>query len=326
MELNYAGIINAGQGIVGNLQEQLYLADQRKQQQQAQALKLSQAKQQQERQQAFAQRLAQVTQSGRYTDIPNLMMEFPEFAEQIKPAYDTLSKEGRARNLTQMGTITKRATNGDLQGAIGLLRQRVEADKAAGQDTSEEEDAIKMLSSDDPMQRQSAISTLHILTYNADPDGYKTLFPTDATTTVQKEYQWRVQQFGQQKADKWLAVQDTKLVPVQAGGSVFNAADLIPQIAEGGDQSTGMGGVPAPALGPNGLPTTLTPDQYRVTVEALGKAKTDAWMKESGITVENVARQGTAQTPVKVRSVQEARRLPSGTVFVAPDGRTMRKP
>jgi len=208
-----------------------------------------------------------------------------------------------------------------------ILSARVEADKAAGEDTSEEEDAIRMLSSEDPMQRQAAISTLHMLTYNSDPDGYKALFPADAKSGWKKEYDDRVATFGKAAADQWAATQDEKFIPVQAGGSVFRATDLMPpQTAEGGDPSTGKGGVPAPALGSNGLPATLTPQQYQAIVNVKGKAATDAYLSQNGIAVENIARGGTAQQPVRVRSVQEARKLPSGTEFITPDGRTMRKP
>jgi len=355
MELNYASIINAGQGLVGNLQEQMMMQDQRKQQQQVRALQVQQAQQTQARQGAFNARLAQITQSQRYGDIPGLMLEFPDYADQLKPGYDALSKDAKARNLTQMGTITRRATAGDVTGAIDMLRSRVEADKAAGEDTSEEEDAIRMLSSEDPMQRQAAISTLHILTYNADPDGYKALFPADAKSGWKKEYDDRVATFGKAAADQWAATQDEKFIPVQAGGSVFRASDLMggggivatpeqqaeservramfpnaPEFAtdnpRGGDPSTGMGGVPAPALGSNGLPATLTPQQYQAIVNVKGKAATDAYLSQNGIAVENIARGGTAQQPVRVRSVQEARKLPSGTEFITPDGRTMRKP
>jgi hypothetical protein len=44
-------------------------------------------------------------------------------------------------------------------------------------------------------------------------------------------------------------------------------------------------GVPAPATGKNGLPLVFTPAQYQATVESVGKAKTDAWMRQNNITV-----------------------------------------
>lgn len=365
MALDYAGIINAGAGLMGGLREQLAMEDQRNALMQDRAKKLEQSRIAEQRTAAFREAAARAAQSSDPKAIGNLMIQFPEFADQIKPGWDALSEDAKRRNLTQSGTIFMRAKNGDTKGAAALLRQRYEADLAAGQADPGDKELIDALESGDPVKVQQATATIGFSIAAYDPskfsETYGKLFPADATTTVQKEYQWRVQQFGKAKADEWLAVQDTKLVPVEKGGQVFDAADIIgargggfgggivatpeqqaeservramfpdaPQFAtdnpKGGDQSTGMGGVPAPALGPNGLPTTLTPDQYRVTVDALGKDKTDAWMRDNGITVENVARGGTAQAPVRVRSVQEARKLPSGTLFVTPDGRTMRKP
>jgi hypothetical protein len=46
-----------------------------------------------------------------------------------------------------------------------------------------------------------------------------------------------------------------------------------------------LNGVPAPKTGEDGMPATLTPAQYRATVQSLGKAKTDDWMRRNNITV-----------------------------------------
>lgn len=44
---------------------------------------------------------------------------------------------------------------------------------------------------------------------------------------------------------------------------------------------------PAPELGSNGLPASLTPDQYRAVVNSMGKAETDAWLARNNIRVGN---------------------------------------
>lgn len=46
-----------------------------------------------------------------------------------------------------------------------------------------------------------------------------------------------------------------------------------------------MQNTPAPALGGNGLPQFLTPDQYQATVQAMGREKTDAWLSKNNIPV-----------------------------------------
>lgn len=373
MELDYASIINAGQGLVGDLQQQMFLNDQRKAQAQARQLQTAALQQKQQRDAAFKAAAAQAAQSSDPKALSDLMIQFPEFADQIKPGWQALSDEARRRNLTQSGTIFVRAKNGDAKGAAALLRQRYEADLAAGQADPSDKELIDALESGDPARVQQATATVGMMLAADDPskfaETYGKLFPTDATTTVQKEYQWRVQQFGQQKADEWLAVQDTKLVPVEKGGQVFSAADLIgggTQIAGGGDQSTGGRGI-APtgsaieAAAKAAVPgLTVTSRQrspgknaavggvagsYHLTDQArdfvppkgmsmaglhdeLKKAFPGFDVLNEGDHVHIEPKEGTprASGPVKVRSVQEARRLPSGTVFVTPDGRTMRKP
>lgn len=46
-----------------------------------------------------------------------------------------------------------------------------------------------------------------------------------------------------------------------------------------------MQNTPAPQMNASGNPTFLTPDQYRVTVEALGQERTDDWMRRNNIRI-----------------------------------------
>lgn len=368
MALDYASILQAGQNLVPDMQEQMFRQQELKQrqtmleqQQQQRAMQMQQAALKQQREGEFRARLAGVIDSNDPRAIAKLMMEYPEFADSIKPGYDAISNEARTRNLTQLGSAYQLATGGDYKGAAGVLRKRYDADVAAGQADETTKELLDALDSDDPVMQRRAASTLGMVIASQDPakftEAFKALNPAEKIDPTQREYQWRVGQFGQAAADQWLAVQDTKLVPVQKGGQIYSAAQFIsppsggivetpeqaaasdrframypdaPEFAndprdggqpKGGDQSDPRRGVPAPALGSNGLPATLTPQQYQATVASMGKAATDAWLAQNGITVS-----GGSPAPVRVRSVQEARKLPSGTVFITPDGRTMRKP
>ena len=366
MALDYAAIMHAGQNLVPDLQTELLKRQQMEYQQGAlkeqiaqRQIAQQQAQDKQARTEAFRVAVAQAVQSGDPHAIPRLMVRFPEFADQIKPGWDAMSADGKARNLSQLGTIIARAQGGDMTGAATLLEQRIASDKAAGQDTSEDERGLAMLRSENPQDRAGALAALRMAAFAADPKGYKDMadaagIEAPKTTDTQREYDWRVATFGKANADKWLAVQSDKFVPVEGKG-VYRASDLIPDgelppmpgiisgygggtwdiapgggmiqrtpvnpsQSEGGDQSTGMGGVPAPALGANGFPEQLTPDQYRVTVQSLGKAKTDEWMARNGITIS-----GGQSGPVRVRSKQEYDRLPRGAEYIAPDGSHRRK-
>jgi Peptidase M15 len=261
MALDYASILQAGQNLVPDLQEQMM----RKQevqlrqaalqgQQQQRALQVQAAAEKQRREAEFRARLAGVVDSNDPRAIGKLMMEFPEFADSIKPGYEALSNEARTRNLTQLGSAYQLATSGDSKGAAAVLRKRYDADVAAGQADETTKELLDALESDDPVQQRRAASTLGMVIAAQDPakftDAFKALNPSEKIDPTQREYEWRVRQFGQAAADQWLAVQDTKLVTVQEGGSVYNAADLVgrsvPSSMKGGDPAVAGGG---PATG-----------------------------------------------------------------------------
>lgn len=238
-ELDYASIISAGQGLVPNLRQQMMQDEQMRMQREQRQLALADAQTKQARQNLFRGKLGAASASGDPRAIAQLMIEFPEFAEQLKTGASALSEEARTRNLTQGGSIYARANSGDLPGAATLLEQRYNADLAAGHADPEDKEILDGLRSDDPIKRKAAVATMGIhLAAIAGPDKFAEIYgklnPAEKTSPVMREYEDRVGRFGKQAADQWLAVQDTKLIPVQAGGSVYNAADLVP------------GGSPAP--------------------------------------------------------------------------------
>ncbi|MDT0507535.1 D-Ala-D-Ala carboxypeptidase family metallohydrolase [Novosphingobium sp. MMS21-SN21R] len=374
-ELDYASIINAGQGLVGNLQDQMFLTDQRRQQQQAQGIKIQQAQKAQERQGLFQRDVAEAVHSGDPRAIGRLMVQYPEFADQIKPGWEALSADARRTNLTQTGIIYQRASAGDAKGAAALLRKRYEADVAAGQGDETTKEILDGLEGGDPQEVKIAIGSLGMILASDDPakfgEVYGKLNPTDAKSAFAKEYNDRVGIFGKAAADNWAATQDEKFIPVQAGGSVFRASDLMgnPQVtptAKGGDQSPGGRGIAPTGSAIESAAMSAVPglivtsrqrtagknadvggvgNSYHMTDQArdfvppkgmsmgglhakLAKAFPGFDVINEGDHVHVEPGAGTPHrvAPVKVRSVQEARNLPSGTEFITPDGRTMRKP
>ena len=61
-----------------------------------------------------------------------------------------------------------------------------------------------------------------------------------------------------------------------------------------------MENTPQPTVGPNGLPQYLTPAQYTVISKQLGKDRTDAWIKQNNIVVEQPQGQPTAPSQAAV--------------------------
>jgi len=236
--LDYASIMKAGQGLVPDLQEQMFLAEQNRvmrDQRQAQTalnqFSLQQKQQQATREQQFQAEMADAVESGDPRKISALMVKYPEFSDKLKPGWDAYSKEGRQKALTNYGTVYVRAQNGDYSGAADQLQAIHDANVAAGQPDEDTPQIIAALRSDDPVQRKIAIGTLGFAISANDPDKfaetYGKLHPTDAKTTVQKEYEWRVANKGQAAADAWLATQDEQIVTVVPGGSAFRKSDLV---------------------------------------------------------------------------------------------------
>lgn len=259
MALDYAAIMQAGQNLVPDIAQQTMQRQELQlrqealaQQAQQRQLAVEAARAKQAREGDFRARLAGVIDSNDPRAISRLMMEYPEFADSIKPGYEALAADVKARNLTQLGSAYQLATNGDFKGAAGILQRRYDADAAAGQGDETTKELLDAFNGDDPVAARRAATTLGMVIAAHDPskfnETYKALNPSEKIDPTQREYEWRVRQFGQEQADRWLAVQDTKLVPVQEGGSVYNAADLVgggvSPTQKGGDPAA-RGGVPA---------------------------------------------------------------------------------
>lgn len=79
-------------------------------------------------------------------------------------------------------------------------------------------------------------------------------------------------------------------LPLLSGSGIRPAPPVAPVEAT-------MENTPRPELGPNGVPSRLTPAQYEVYVKSLGKDKTDAWMQRHNIVMDQP--QGQPAAPSK---------------------------
>lgn len=343
MQLDYASILQGGQNLVPNLRDQLmqdalmkmreqeFQAVQQQRQAQAQA-----AQQQAEQEAAFQRDLEDAMLTGDPRKILALRMRYPDMAKNMKEAFDSLDEEERRRNLTQIGTIYARGQAGDFTGAASILRQRIEADRQAGAADPQDEAMLEELESGIPSRQKSALAAVGIQLAAIEPDKfgetYAKLNPAERVDPTQREYDWRVATFGKAAADAWLQTQDTKVVAVQPGGrleqygpdaSLYgggfggsivatpeqqavsermrqmfpNAPEFGPETRRGGDPS-GLG-----------VGVSISMEQFAQNVDIFGSPQAAA-----GMTQRN-------NQPVRVRSIQEAQRLPSGTLILTPDGR-----
>lgn len=248
---NYAGMIQGGMSLVPDLlqqemQKRLLSLQEQQAKQQSQVFQAKQAEMQRgvERQQQFQQAVMQAgSDPGK---IAAVMAQFPEFSEGVKRAYDAMDESARSADLRTMSSAYSAAKNGNVEMAVGILKERQKAELAAGEDDPETRRVLAMLESGEPRQVEAALGMIGMgIAAAAGPDKfastYGELFPQASPTAVQKEYEWRVANFGQDAADKWLATQDESLVTVEPGGSVYRKSDFMggsrPPQPEGGDPS-----------------------------------------------------------------------------------------
>lgn len=254
-QLDYASIMGAAQNLVPNMREQMFqdrqLAMQESQvdtARQINAAKVAEAAQAQQRQQQFGEAMEYALHSGDPRDMQRVRMLYPEFAKDLKDGFSALDEDQRRTTLTQLGSVRARLAAGDTAGARAIVARRHEADQAAGVADEDTEELLALLDKGDPESIKLAQGTLTYMLAAVDPDKFGETFgklePADAKTAVQKEYEWRVDQFGQQDADRWLATQDESLVTVEPGGSVYRKSDFV-EPRGGGLASGGGGGIVA---------------------------------------------------------------------------------
>jgi len=97
-----------------------------------------------------------------------LMVKYPQFGAQLKAQADALDANQRRTDFTQAAEIYSAARNGKYDLAAQQLQRRIDADRAAGQDTSQDEAILLGLKSEDPVERNAAINMIgfHVSSFN----------------------------------------------------------------------------------------------------------------------------------------------------------------
>jgi len=259
--LDYASTLRAGQSLVPDFRLQAMQDEQfgfQREQMQMQRDRMEQERlaqqAEQEQSQAFQREMTQAMVSGgNPDDITGLMFRFPKQFEQNKAAFDRLEKDQQQTELTQMGSIYSRLTNGDAPGAAALLRRRVEADREAGQEDPIDMQLLAALESDNP--REIAIAKTMIGTQVATLGGvdtFKAVYgggEAESRTSFQKDYDFIAATYGQQAADNFAQAEYDPTVVGQPGAPIYRQSQIsgvapAPVSMRGGDPSGSGGLVP----------------------------------------------------------------------------------
>lgn len=225
-------------------------------QRQAMQFKLAEAQREQQEKASAQADLHEVLLRPSPAKITAFHFKHPAYAAEAKAGFDMLDADHKTSELTQMGSIFYRAQAGDHAGAAKLLRTRIDADKAAGQDTEEDEALLAGLESDDPRERNLATGHIGIVTAAADPDKFAKMFPASKVepTDLEKKYREIQARRGTEYADQWYSEQTQDVVVGQPGAPVYRKSDII-----GGSGFKQGGGDPASTAAAVVPATTATP-------------------------------------------------------------------
>jgi hypothetical protein len=89
-----------------------------------------------------------------------LIVKHPDYAKQVQDSWSQIDKSRQQSDLTQMAGIYSAASNGKADVAARLLRERIKADKVAGEDTTHDEAIADALESGDAEQVKGAVAQM----------------------------------------------------------------------------------------------------------------------------------------------------------------------
>jgi len=145
----------------------------------------AQAQQQQVRAQQFQDALHAHFQDGSPQSASRLMLQFPEYAKQMKDAHDLEDASVREADTLFKSSVYARANAGDWKSAAGVIQKRIDAGKAAGVDVTDEQNLYDHLVSGDPIQQKMALGTLsYDLATAVGPDKWASFAGSDKPTVI----------------------------------------------------------------------------------------------------------------------------------------------
>lgn len=312
--IDQGAILRSGAALIPDLAQQML--QQRQVAVQEQGLGLEQQKfaaamaaDQRERAQAesYAADVAKITQLP--TDqqpqaIIALMQKYPKQSEALKRSYDTQDGAARAADLREAGELYSLVRSGAPDKAALRLRKRIEADRAAGLDTSDDEEVAANLESGDPARVNAA--AFHIgmaISTSAGPDKFASTYGAlnPDQTEFQKQYDFIKQTYGQSAADTFAQNKYDPVFPVttQDGTTAFRSSQLMSGPAPSPAASSVAPSAAAPAaedeaaaiLGAAMRTKFVTPEDFSRVEASLGpngRERAQAWLKNQKIQIGRV--------------------------------------
>ena len=328
--VDQGAILRSGAALIPDLQAQL--AQQQQLDMQRQQLGLQAAKYQAEQaqlgrelaeEQAYAadvQALSALPMEQQPQAVAALMRKYPKRAEALKKSWDSQDEAAKDANFRSASEIWFLLKNGATDKAAAILRKRIEADRAAGQDVSDDEQVLADLESGDEARVKSAYQNFsYLMQAAAGPDKFASIAGVvDPQTEFQQQYEYIKENFGEEAAQNFA---NNKIDPwVESNGKYgtnFYRSSQIPalgnNIVAGENDSLnagvdriqnpidrsgrGGGGRGAPVSDAASVAKSLFPgveitQQRRDPNSSLGKANPKSWHNRTGAAIDVVPIKG----------------------------------
>jgi hypothetical protein len=117
------------------------------------ALKLGAIQQQQQQAQQYQTDVANALKTGNFA---GLYAKYPDQQKQLQAAHDALDEPAKRTQERDLFAVSSYIKNGAVDSAKKLLQQRIDADKAAGQDASDDLQMLDALNNGDPAHVKAA--------------------------------------------------------------------------------------------------------------------------------------------------------------------------
>ena len=255
---------------------------------------------------------AGLSPTSTYQDYMSAIKQLPEDRENLLATMKAMGEAkqnalfeagGKAFSVLQPGPDGKL----DVTSAISKLEEYATAfDNSGDAETAKQlRDSAKALEID-PAHGRNVLGTMLAMT---DPTRFKAI--TDARENkIASDISDLSAVFGEEAARKLVLGREAAKGVVSASGpagTVFQRADEVFDLPVE-QQPAAAASVAASPSGPLDTQQSMTVDQFNAAAGALGTAGAAGLVKRNNI-------------PVRVRTPQEARKLPSGTQIIMPDGR-----
>lgn len=311
--IDQGAILRSGAALIPDLQQQLAQQQQldiQRQQANTASIGLQQRIMEDQREQATAnayaedvRRIGMLPQAEQPQAIIALMQKYPKQSEALKRSYDAQDENVKAADFKAAAEVYSFVQNGAPEKAAALIRKRIDADKAAGLDTSDDEEMALALESGDPAKIQQAAAQIGWqLSTAAGPDKFASTYGAldGKKTEFERQYQYIKEQFGDAAAENFA---NNKIDPwVESNGKYgtnFYRSSEIPALGQapppqgqgGGSGGNASGGKGAPVADAGSIAKSLFPNieitqQRRDPNSALGKANPKSWHNRTGAAID----------------------------------------